>query len=53
MPKNLYSLAVDNRNVCTVQMDVPAWFPVCPKLNRRWLKTVLEMALRNCLGERS
>lgn len=53
MPKPLYSLAVDDRNICTVSMDVPDWMPVNPRLNGRWLRYLIASALRNCLRARN
>ena len=42
----LYKLAVNNRLICEVEMDVPEWLPVKPRLPRSWLRTVAAQALR-------
>jgi hypothetical protein len=43
----LYDLNVNGDAICSVEMDVPAWMPVRPRLHSGWLRTVVGNALRN------
>jgi hypothetical protein len=43
----LYDLNVNGDQVCSVEMDVPTWMPVRPRLNATWLRSVVGHALRN------
>lgn len=43
----LYALNVNAETVCSVDMDVPEWMPVRPRLNSAWLRSVVGHALRN------
>jgi hypothetical protein len=45
----LYSLAVNGRTIVEVDAEVPDWFPVKPRINTRWLRTIVAQALRRCL----
>lgn len=42
----LYSFAVNGENLVEVDMDVPKWFPVRPRINRNWLRYIVAQALR-------
>lgn len=42
----LQSLSVNNQTVCEVDMDVPEWLPVRPRLNAVWLRSLVSEALR-------
>jgi len=41
----LYTLAVNDQEVLAVDMNVPEWLPVKPKLNRAWLRNIVRNAL--------
>jgi hypothetical protein len=43
----LYDLNVNGEAVCSVDMDVPDWMPVRPRLNGGWLRSIVGHALRN------
>jgi hypothetical protein len=43
----LYDLNVNGEAVCSVDMDVPTWMPVRPRLHAGWLRTVVGHALRS------
>jgi hypothetical protein len=43
----LYDLNVNGDAICSVDMDVPDWMPVRPRLNASWLRAVVGNALRN------
>lgn len=42
----LYLLSIDNRPVVEVTIELPAWFPVKPRIDRRWFRGAVGMALR-------
>lgn len=46
-PVTLYRLEVNGETICEVAIDLPAWFPVKPRLNRSWLRPLVATALRN------
>jgi len=41
----LYSLAVNERVVCSVEVESPAWLPVRPRVPKTWLASVVSRAL--------
>ena len=45
----LYTLAVDHKEIVVVDMEVPAWLPVKPRLNRAWLRNIVREALARVL----
>lgn len=45
----LYTLAVNQKEIVAVDMEVPNWLPVQPKLNRSWLHSIVRQALARVL----
>lgn len=45
--KNLYELRMNGKRLVKVDMEVPDWLPIEPKLNQKWLKGVITEALRH------
>ena len=41
---NLYSLDVNGRTVCEVEIEAPAWLPVRPRVPKVWLSSVISRA---------
>lgn len=41
----LYSLAINNQTILEIETEAPAWLPVKPRINRRWLRSALKTAL--------
>jgi hypothetical protein len=48
----LYTLAVSGETLLEVDMETPAWLPVRPKANRRWIRTLMVTALKDYFGRR-
>jgi hypothetical protein len=42
----LYELSINAEPVCSVDMDVPSWMPVRPRLSVVWLRSVVGQAVR-------
>jgi hypothetical protein len=42
----LYSLAINGDPLAEVEIDTPAWLPVCPRLNQNWLRSFVTRALQ-------
>jgi hypothetical protein len=43
--QRLYSLEVNGELICEVTAETPAWLPVKPELDRRWLRDLVKLAL--------
>jgi hypothetical protein len=43
------SFAVNGRVILEVTGPVPAWLPVRPRLDQRWLRQLLALAIRSYL----
>lgn len=43
----LYSLEINGQTICEVTAEAPAWLPVKPTLNKRWLRGLVAQAIRN------
>ena len=41
----LYSLSINEREVCSVEVETPAWLPVRPVVPQTWLTSVVSRAL--------
>jgi len=41
----LYSLAVNAREICAVEVETPAWLPVRPQVPDTWLASLVTRAL--------
>lgn len=44
----LYSLAVNDREICSVEIESPDWLPVRPRVPKAWLASIVVRALRRC-----
>ena len=42
----VYSLAMNGKPICEVEMEVPAWLPVKPQVNKVWLTALAAQAVR-------
>jgi len=49
----VYTLALNGENVLEIDVESPAWLPVEPRLNRRWLKSLVITALAKCFRPRT
>lgn len=49
----LYTLAVNEQAIVAIDMDVPDWLPVRPRLNRCWLRGLISAALRRYFAARA
>lgn len=43
----VYSLSVDGKPLVEVEMELPEWFPFVPRIDKDWLKGVVNGALRS------
>lgn len=41
----LYTLAVNQRTICEVEVETPPWLPVRPHVPKTWLSSVISRAL--------
>lgn len=44
----LYSLAVNQQEICSVEIESPAWLPVRPRVPKVWLASIVAQAWRRC-----
>jgi hypothetical protein len=42
----VYSLALNGKPICEVEMEAPSWLPVRPRVNKAWLTALAAQALR-------
>lgn len=48
----LYSLAINGSPLVEVEIDTPAWLPVRPRINQRWLRSLVSKALGRYFSSR-
>jgi hypothetical protein len=51
MTVEVYSLEINNTPVLKVEAFQPEWLPFRPKINPRWLRSALNLALANYFAE--
>jgi hypothetical protein len=40
-----YSLVINGQQLVDVKIETPAWLPVRPHINQRWLRSLIAQAL--------
>ena len=47
----VYALYDGNEPICEVEVETVPWLPVKPRINRAWLRLIIETALRRYFRE--
>jgi len=49
----IYTLAVNGQTILEVDVEAPRWLPIAPQVNRRWLRSLVAMTLKNYFSPRT